>query len=112
MVLQGAVCSQNRVSSFPAVNVQRPLEIAVMSGLALGPLHGIAAWHGDALTVWTSSQMIAWAVRDLSETLLIPREKICVISPFIGGGFGAKLRIKSDALVAALGARAAGRPVI
>jgi xanthine dehydrogenase YagR molybdenum-binding subunit len=55
--------------------------------------------------------MVAWAVRDLAETLLIPREKIRVISPYVGGGFGAKLRIQSDAVVAALGARAAGRPV-
>jgi xanthine dehydrogenase YagR molybdenum-binding subunit len=71
----------------------------------------IAAWQGDALTVWTSTQMVAWAVRDLAETLLIPREKIRVISPYVGGGFGAKLRIQSDAVLAALGARAAGRPV-
>src|ERR1700712_2300362 len=55
--------------------------------------------------------MIAWAARDLGETLLIPKENIRVSSPYIGGGFGAKLRIQSDALMAALGARAAGRPV-
>jgi xanthine dehydrogenase YagR molybdenum-binding subunit len=75
------------------------------------PHASIAAWDGDSLTLWTSSQMIAWAVRDIGQTLLIPKEKIRVISPFIGGGFGAKLRIQSDALLAALGARAAGRPV-
>jgi xanthine dehydrogenase YagR molybdenum-binding subunit len=70
-----------------------------------------AAWTGDKLTLWTSNQMIDWAVRDLSETLLIPRENIHVMSPYIGGGFGAKLWIRSDAVMAALAARAAGRPV-
>lgn len=75
------------------------------------PHASIAAWQGDSLTLWTSNQMIAWAVRDLSQTLLIPKEKIRVISPYIGGGFGAKLWIQSDAVLAALGARAAGRPV-
>jgi xanthine dehydrogenase YagR molybdenum-binding subunit len=71
-----------------------------------------AAWQGDSVTLWTSNQMIDWAVRDLSETLLIPREKIRVVSPFIGGGFGSKLWIRSDAVLAALGSRAAGgRPV-
>jgi xanthine dehydrogenase YagR molybdenum-binding subunit len=75
------------------------------------PHASIAAWQGDSLTLWTSSQMIDWAVSDLSQTLLIPQEKIRVISAYIGGGFGAKLRIQSDALMAALGARAAGRPV-
>ena len=33
------------------------------------------------------------------------------ISPFIGGGFGGKLFLRADALLAALGARAARRPV-
>ncbi|MBU1376402.1 MAG: xanthine dehydrogenase family protein molybdopterin-binding subunit [Alphaproteobacteria bacterium] len=70
-----------------------------------------AAWEGDKLTVWTSNQMIAWAVRDLTETLLIPKENVRVISPYIGGGFGSKLWIRADALAAILGARAAGRPV-
>ncbi|WP_156678624.1 aldehyde oxidoreductase molybdenum-binding subunit PaoC [Sphingomonas profundi] len=70
-----------------------------------------AAWEGDRLTLWSSNQMIAWAVRDMSETLLIPKENIRVISPYVGGGFGSKLWVRSDALMAALGARAAGRPV-
>jgi len=70
-----------------------------------------AAWTGNKLTLWTSNQMIDWAVRDLTETLLIPREDIHVMSPYLGGGFGAKLWIRSDAVMAALGARAAGRPV-
>ncbi len=34
-----------------------------------------------------------------------------LISPYIGGGFGGKLFVRSDALLAALGARAAKRPV-
>ena len=71
----------------------------------------IAAWEGEQLTLWTSNQMIAWAVRDMSETLLIPKEKIRVTSPYVGGGFGGKLWVRSDAVLAALGARVAGKPV-
>ena len=70
-----------------------------------------AAWEDGKLTLWTSNQMIAWAVRDMSETLLIPKENIHVMSPYIGGGFGSKLWVRSDVLLAALGAKAAGRPV-
>ena len=55
------------------------------------PHSSIATWQGDKLTVWTSNQMIAWAVRDLSETLQIPKENVRVLSPFVGGGFGTKL---------------------
>ena len=48
---------------------------------------------------------------DVAKTLGIPKENVRLISPFIGGGFGGKLFLRADALLAALGARAAGRPV-
>jgi xanthine dehydrogenase YagR molybdenum-binding subunit len=70
-----------------------------------------AAWEGDKLTLWTSNQMIAWAVRDMAQMLMIPKENIHLMSPYIGGGFGSKLWVRSDALMAALAARIAGRPV-
>ncbi|MGG2396937.1 aldehyde oxidoreductase molybdenum-binding subunit PaoC [Pseudomonas sp. SH1-B] len=75
------------------------------------PHASMARWDGDRLTLWTSNQMIEWGAKDLAETLGVPREKVRIISPYIGGGFGGKLFIRADALLAALGARAAGRPV-
>jgi xanthine dehydrogenase YagR molybdenum-binding subunit len=75
------------------------------------PHASIAAWEGDSLTLWTSNQMIDWSRGELAKTLGIPKEKIRLISPFVGGGFGGKLFIRADALLAALGARASGRPV-
>jgi xanthine dehydrogenase YagR molybdenum-binding subunit len=75
------------------------------------PHASIASWDGDRLTLWTSSQMINWALGDIAKTLGMPKEKIRVMSPYIGGGFGAKLFLRSDAVMAALGARAARRPV-
>ncbi|CAO3427331.1 aldehyde oxidoreductase molybdenum-binding subunit PaoC [Azospirillum endophyticum] len=71
----------------------------------------VAAWDGDRLTVWLSNQMIAWTTGDLARTLGMPKEKVRLISPFVGGGFGGKLFLRADTLLAALGARAAGRPV-
>ena len=75
------------------------------------PHASIAAWNGDRLTLWTSNQMIAWSARDVAKTLGIPRQNVRLSSPFIGGGFGGKLFVRADALMAALGARAVGRPV-
>jgi xanthine dehydrogenase YagR molybdenum-binding subunit len=75
------------------------------------PHASTARWDGDKLTLWTSNQMIAWGTGDMAKTLRIPKEKVHLISPFIGGGFGSKLFLRSDALLAALGARATGRPV-
>ena len=70
-----------------------------------------ASWDGTKLTLWTSNQMIAWAVGDMAQTLLIPKEDIRVVSPYVGGGFGSKLWVRSDALMAALAARMIARPV-
>jgi xanthine dehydrogenase YagR molybdenum-binding subunit len=71
----------------------------------------IAAWEGDKLTLWTSNQMIAWTKGSIAKILSIPEASIRVDSPYIGGGFGGKLFVRSDAVVAALAAKAAGRPV-
>ncbi len=81
------------------------------SHMMMEPFASIAAWHGDALTLWTSNQMIDWGRGDLATTLGIPKEKVRLLSPYIGGGFGGKLFLRADAPLAALGARAAGRPV-
>jgi xanthine dehydrogenase YagR molybdenum-binding subunit len=75
------------------------------------PHASIASWDGDKLTLWTSNQMIAWSVGDVAKTLGIPRENVRLVSPYIGGGFGGKLFVRADAILAALGAKAAGRPV-
>ena len=71
----------------------------------------LAAWEGNKLTVWTSNQMIDWGKTDLAKTLGLPKEDVRLISPYIGGGFGGKLFVRSDVVLAALGARAAKRPV-
>lgn len=75
------------------------------------PHASLARWDGDRLTVWTSNQMIAWGKRDLAKTLTLPEDRIRLVSPYVGGGFGAKLFIRVDIVLAALGAKAAGKPV-
>ena len=75
------------------------------------PYATIAAWEGDRLTLWTSNQMIKWSVDALASILRMPKENIRIDSPFIGGGFGGKLFIRADAVLAALAAKAAKRPV-
>ena len=75
------------------------------------PFASIASWTGDQLTVWTSNQMIDWGRSDLAKTLGIPKDKITFLSPYVGGGFGGKLFLRTDAVMAALAAKAAGRPV-
>jgi xanthine dehydrogenase YagR molybdenum-binding subunit len=75
------------------------------------PHASMAKWEGDKLTIYTANQMINWGKKDMAKTLGIPEENVHLISPYIGGGFGGKLFLRSEALLAALGARQAKRPV-
>ena len=71
----------------------------------------LAAWDGDRLTIHTSNQMLDSAAETLCTTLLLPQDKVRVVSLYVGGGFGSKLRTYADALLAAMAARQLRRPV-
>jgi xanthine dehydrogenase YagR molybdenum-binding subunit len=75
------------------------------------PHASIAWWEGDEVQVWTSNQMIRRGVDDLTTTLGLEQGKVRLMSPYVGGGFGGKLWLRSDAVLAALGAKAINRPV-
>ena len=100
-------------SAFAAAPVQLDQTYTTpdQSHAMMEPHASIARWDGDKLTLWTSNQMIDWGRGDLATTLGIPKENVRLVSPYIGGGFGSKLFLRSDALLAALGARKAARPV-
>ena len=70
----------------------------------------LAEWQGDHVTIWSSTQVPFAARAGVAETLDLPQNRIRVIVPHLGGGFGAKCELGFEPQVAAL-ARAAGRPV-
>jgi len=78
---------------------------------AMEPHAIVAAWDGDALTIDTPSQGMAWAQARIAELLGIAPEKILIRSPFLGGGFGSKGLISGPQVLGILAARLVGRPV-
>ena len=74
--------------------------------------HGtVARWEGEKLTLWDSTQYVSGVRETVSKTLGIPAENVRVVSPFVGGGFGCKGSTWSHVVLAAMAAKAAGRPV-
>lgn len=71
----------------------------------------LAAWSGNELTIHTSAQTLANFRAGIAGTLRIPPERVRIVSPFIGGGFGSKLIAHSDTILAALAAQVLQRPV-
>lgn len=108
---------QTKVGDFAKAYAAAPVQFDAtyttpdQSHAMMEPHATIASWQGDRLTVWTSNQMIEWGQGDLAKTLGIPKENVRLVSPFVGGGFGGKLFLRADVLMASLAARAAKRPV-
>jgi len=109
--------AEDRVGDFEGAFARAPVTLDETyttpdeSHAMMEPHATIASWEGDRLTLWTSNQMIAWGKRDVAKTLGIPADRVRLDSPYVGGGFGGKLFLRADAVLAALGSRAAGRPV-
>jgi xanthine dehydrogenase YagR molybdenum-binding subunit len=71
----------------------------------------VAHWQGENLTLYDSTQSVSGVKQTVAKTLGIPAERIRVIDPFVGGGFGGKGSAWSHVVLAALVAKASGRPV-
>src|ERR1051326_2782932 len=76
----------------------------------LEPRAALAEWNGDKLTVWTGTQRPFGVRGELAEAFHIPEDKIRVIVPDTGWGYGGK-HTGECAIEAARLARAAGKPV-
>ncbi|MCS7475400.1 xanthine dehydrogenase family protein molybdopterin-binding subunit [Umezawaea endophytica] len=78
---------------------------------ALEPSATVAEWTGDRLTVHESTQGIGNSQNALMQAFGLPRENVRVVTPFVGGGFGAKGPVWPHTVLAAAVARQVGRPV-
>jgi CO/xanthine dehydrogenase Mo-binding subunit len=84
--------------------------IPTHSATPLEPRAALAAWEGDSLTVWKSSRGVHVDRVALAEALGIPIQRVRVVGPYLGGGYGNKDESRTAALAAVLAQRAR-RPV-
>jgi isoquinoline 1-oxidoreductase len=84
--------------------------IPYIAHIALEPRAAVAEWSDGGLTVWTATQR-PWGVRgELADAFHVPEDKVRVIVPDMGSGYGGK-HTGECAIEAARLAKAAGRPV-
>ncbi len=87
-------------------------ECAEVTHAALEPHSTLAKFDSDGcVTVWSSTQVPYYVMKTLAATLELPEEKVRVIKPLVGGGFGGKSEVIPLELAAAVLARQAGAPV-
>jgi CO/xanthine dehydrogenase Mo-binding subunit len=71
----------------------------------------VAYWEDGMLTVHDSTQNPFHVREVLAATFRLAEDHVRVLAPFVGGAFGAGLRVSPHTVLAALAARAVGRPV-
>jgi xanthine dehydrogenase YagR molybdenum-binding subunit len=95
-----------------AVRVSVTYTTPVQHNNPMEPHAAMAAWDADGgLTVWDTTQAPSGDRDMIASVLGLPAEQVRVISPHVGGGFGSKGATRPHAILAALAARAAQRPV-
>ncbi|BDC18285.1 xanthine dehydrogenase family protein molybdopterin-binding subunit [Acidianus sp. HS-5] len=68
-------------------------------------------WDGDTLNVYGSFQSVFRIKSDLGESLSLPPEKIKVNSTLVGGGFGNKVPLYAEYILAAIASMKLHRPI-
>jgi len=72
----------------------------------------VVAWsEGDQVTLWSATQIPHVLRVMLALVTGIPEQDLRVIAPDVGGGFGSKLQVTAEEVLAVLIARKLGRPV-
>jgi aerobic carbon-monoxide dehydrogenase large subunit len=66
---------------------------------------------GEQITMWSATQVPHILRLMLAMSLGVPEQKIRVIAPDVGGGFGGKLQVTPEEFIAFVLARKLGRPV-
>jgi carbon-monoxide dehydrogenase large subunit len=93
------------------VVVERRIVNHRTSGAPIEPRGCVASYRGGEMTLWTATQIPHLVRSFLAGELEISEERVRVIAPEVGGGFGAKLQHYAEELACAYAARALGKPV-
>ena len=78
---------------------------------AMEPRAVVASWVVDEVTLWSATQIPHVLRFAIAAFFGIPEQSIRVIAPDVGGGFGSKLQVTAEEVLAVLISRRLGRPV-
>lgn len=94
-----------------AVTIEETYSTPVYHHNPIEPHVTAAEWVGDELTVHDATQNV-FGARDLISSMLgISKDKVRIIAPFIGGGFGSKGFMWANSILAPMAAKFVNRPV-
>jgi len=77
----------------------------------LEPHATLAFWHDDGVTLYDANQGAHGIRDDVAKAFGLRPERVRVISPYVGGGFGSKAFTHPHVILTVMAAKVAGRPV-
>jgi CO/xanthine dehydrogenase Mo-binding subunit len=112
------VCHRFRLVSGDAARAMAGADVVVSEAfrtpsaahVPMEPHAAVGEWEDGRLTLWTGTQTPFNMRADLAGLFGLAPEDVRIVVPMMGGSFGAKTFVRTEAIVAAL-ARKAGRPV-
>ena len=93
------------------VKIDRQYKTPYCFSQPMEPNACLAVPRGEDLVLYVSTQIVDAARSSVASTLNIDPQRIQVVSPYVGGGFGSKLSVHSETILAAIAARRLNRPV-
>jgi carbon-monoxide dehydrogenase large subunit len=94
-----------------AVTLRETFEHERVAPSPMEPRGVVAAWDGEVLTLWASTQTPRILRGAVAGALGLPEARVRVVTPDVGGGFGLKMHVFPEDLAVAALARQLGRPV-
>lgn len=93
------------------VKIEADYTIPIEHHNPIEPHGAVASWEGDNLTIIDKTQGVYGVRGHLAQSFGIPQENINVVSPFVGGAFGAALNPNYYPFLTSMAARDLKRPV-
>ena len=94
-----------------AVRLDQSYSTPALHNNAMEPHASVARWDGGTLTVWDSNQGASSVQESLVAAFGLAPGDVQVLCEHVGGGFGSKGSARPNVVLAAMAARAVGRPV-
>ncbi len=93
------------------VIVERRVVNHRISGAPIEPRGVLADYRAGSITVHSSTQVPHFVRLFMALMLGVSEERVRIIAPEVGGGFGAKLQVTGEEMLCAWASRRTGRPV-
>jgi xanthine dehydrogenase YagR molybdenum-binding subunit len=115
--LRGWIQTDSLLGDFDGAFAAAPIQIdetyttPYQFSAPMEPHCALAVWHEDSVTVYASTQIVAAAKLRIAATLGLAPAQVRIIAHYLGGGFGSKLGVHAETILAVIAARQLRRPV-